>query len=123
MAKAALRLEKAPSYRTVYRMLKQETLIMEKANSTHGDKKKSVTVANKPIEQQMDQWVKTMWSKSVYLTEQLIQAKARRLFNTMTITSNTANFTGLSSVMVGYIVSRKETHSSLINHNGESGGC
>ncbi len=77
-AQEHLCLEKQPSYRTILRIIANPSVIEKKAVS-EGDRKKAFTLTNHTVDHCTYEWVNGMWNKNIFLTDQLVQEKARLL--------------------------------------------
>ena len=78
-AAANMQLRVLPSYRTVERILKNEEEVLSWASSDGRKRKKGWSVKNIVVELELRVWVMQMWECGVFLTDIMIQEKARRL--------------------------------------------
>ena len=70
---------KPPCARTIRSIINQSADIIWKNKSHERERKKIITVSNIHVERKLNEWINEMHMKNVFVTDYLIQEKARRL--------------------------------------------
>ena len=71
---------KPPCARTIRRIINQSADITWKNKSHERERKKIITLCNINVEGKLNEWINEMHMKNVFVTDYLIQEKARRLY-------------------------------------------
>ena len=112
----ALKLECAPSYRTVIPILRDEVRITEWVHSNGYKRKKKHCNRNAVLDDELSAWVTKMWYRGVYLTDLVIQEKASRMQATLNMFARPTERTELKFSHGWLDFLRSATTSSVINH-------
>ena len=78
-----LQLHKHPGYRTLQRILKEKSLIELDSGANRSSRKQILSVQNTEVETEVLDWVYYMWNQEIYITDALIQSKARKIWTRM----------------------------------------
>ena len=120
-AKSTLNLSKEPSYKSVMKILKTESIVTNwKHSKNHGRKKLWNNVGNE-LDDMLRAWIEIMWERGVFLTDAVITEKARRIQRVLNLSRPLHQHTSCN-FSNGWLYAFKKRHGfrSYRSH-GESG--